>query len=476
MWRGKKSTSLRITMMSTAFLEESQSNRKSKKYGQSLATVGILVAALLGQAVHQNNGAFSLIGILFIAIAICISATSLFNFSGFSEPSSAEKLVPLVALILGVQFIQLITNPPGVYIQVTEQDWMIFVSLVISAAFLTAASLSKEPVFGRFGVALVLLVFVGLVLWILRASPTPQIDVFFFQRDSVAKLLKLENPYASGFLNIYGHSQFYAPGLVKDGILQFGYPYLPLDLIAVIPAYFLGDVRISQAVAICFTGLIFARFQPGPLGRGLAALYWFSPRTLFVIEQSWIEPLIVFFAALLIFCLNKFPKSAGWAAGLLLASKQTMIWMPFLLPLLFIGKCKKWWRPLSIALLLAAATCIPFFIWNPSAFWKSAVYLQILQPFRPDALSFSALFNHIGTSGIHWSISFPASIACIAIAYWKSPRTSAGWAMATCFTYMVFFAFNKQAFCNYYFMVIGFACLSAASVQFGENEKPPADF
>jgi hypothetical protein len=68
------------------------------------------------------------------------------------------------------------------------------------------------------------------------------------------------------------------------------------------------------------------------------------------------------------------------------------------------------------------------------------------------------------------------SLACISIAYWKLPRTIAGWAMAVCLTYIIFFAFNKQAFCNYYFMIIGFACLAAASTQFNDAKKPAVIF
>jgi hypothetical protein len=124
----------------------------------------------------------------------------------------------------------------------------------------------------------------------------------------------------------------------------------------------------------------------------------------------------------MVFLFKRFPKSAGWTAGLLIASKQTMIWMPFLLPLLFVGKCKKWWQPLLVAMIFAMLTCLPFFLWNPAAFWKSSVALQFIQPFRPDALSFPALFYQIGLTGIHWSIAFPMSMACIAIAYWKLPQ------------------------------------------------------
>jgi hypothetical protein len=451
-------------------------NNPKEETEQTFATAGILIAALVGQAIQQNNGAFSPAAIFLVAIAILVSIVSLFNLNFCKKISLHEHIIPILAIILLIQFIQLLTFSPGIYIQGTEQAWLIFNSVGVLAAFLTATCLSKDPLFGRLGFALLFTTFVLLCVWILRTSPDPKIDVFYFQKDSVAKLLKFENPYSSVFSNIYGHSHFYGLGLVKDGILQFGYPYLPLDLIIAIPSYLLGDIRISQVVAIGLSGLIFAKLQPGPLGRGLAALYWFSPRSLFVIEQAWIEPLIVFFAAVMVFLLKKFPKSAGWTAGLLLASKQTMIWMPFLLPLLFVGKSKKWWQPLFIAMTFATLTCLPFFLWNPSAFWKSSVALQFVQPFRPDALSFPALFYQIGLTGIHWSIAFPMSMACIAVSYWKLPRTIAGWAMAVCLTYIVFFAFNKQAFCNYYFMIIGFACLAAASTHFDQAEMRALNF
>lgn len=445
-------------------------NDREQEDSRGLATGGILVAALLGQAIHQNNGAFSPMGVLFIAISICISAVSVFKSGVYIKCISARGLCPLLAAILSVQFAQLLTNPPGIYIRATNQDWMVFVAIGVCAAFLTAIGLSKDPVFGRFGFVLLLGSFVFLAVWVLYLSPNPQIDVFYFQRDSIGRLLELKNPYAYHFKNIYSHNNFYGPELVRDGVLQFGYPYLPLDLIAVIPGYLIGDIRSVMVFAIGCTGLIFARLQPGPLGRALAALYWFSPRTLFVVEQAWIEPLIVFCAALLAISLKKFPKSTGWVAGLLLASKQTMLWMPYLLPLLFIGKFKNWWRVWILAVILAAGTCVPFFVWNPKAFWFSTISLQVLQPFRPDALSFPAFFYQIGIPWGHWAAAFPASIACIAFSLWRSSRTTAGWAMSTCLTYTVFFAFNKQAFCNYYFMVIGFACLAVASVRIAEND------
>jgi hypothetical protein len=47
----------------------------------------------------------------------------------------------------------------------------------------------------------------------------------------------------------------------------------------------------------------------------------------------------------------------------------------------------------------------------------------------------------------------------------KLPRTPATFALTVAFTFLVFFAFNKQAFCNYYHFVIGALCcaIGAAS-------------
>jgi hypothetical protein len=51
-------------------------------------------------------------------------------------------------------------------------------------------------------------------------------------------------------------------------------------------------------------------------------------------------------------------------------------------------------------------------------------------------------------------------VVAVALALRRCPRTPAGWALALAFVYLVFFAFNKQAFCNYYFFPL--ACLGAA--------------
>jgi hypothetical protein len=56
-----------------------------------------------------------------------------------------------------------------------------------------------------------------------------------------------------------------------------------------------------------------------------------------------------------------------------------------------------------------------------------------------------------------------ASLIALMIAVWRSPRSPAGFAASLALLSLAFFAFNKQAFCNYYFFVIGALCCAIAA-------------
>jgi hypothetical protein len=55
-----------------------------------------------------------------------------------------------------------------------------------------------------------------------------------------------------------------------------------------------------------------------------------------------------------------------------------------------------------------------------------------------------------------------ALVAVSALSLWRLPSTPAGFAAAVALNSFAFFAFNKQAFCNYYFFVIGALCVALA--------------
>ncbi len=99
---------------------------------------------------------------------------------------------------------------------------------------------------------------------------------------------------------------------------------------------------------------------------------------------------------------------------------------------------------------------------------------QFVQPFRPDALSFLVwlriqevdwLFNP--ETGKPWMwIPFVAILPAIGLSLWRCARTPAGFAAAVMLIDFVFFALNKQAFCNYYFFVVATACWAIAAADY----------
>ena len=125
------------------------------------------------------------------------------------------------------------------------------------------------------------------------------------------------------------------------------------------------------------------------------------------------------------------------------------------------------WRGLATFLargaLVGTVITLPFVLWNPAAFWHSVVTLQFHQPFRPDALSVLSWWTSRGHDAPSALVAFAMAASASAIAVWRLPRTPAGFAMVTAVTFFAFFVFNKQAFCNYYFFVVGalYATVSA---------------
>ena len=89
--------------------------------------------------------------------------------------------------------------------------------------------------------------------------------------------------------------------------------------------------------------------------------------------------------------------------------------------------------------------------------------LQFHQPFRPDALSLLSWWANQGHEQPPVLISFVAAAAASALALWRLPRTPAGFGAAVGMTLCAFFVFNKQAFCNYYFFVVGALYASVAA-------------
>ncbi len=323
---------------------------------------------------------------------------------------------------------------------------------------------------------LMLTAWLALGIWVIRHTPNPFIDVFVFQQESADALLHGRNPYAMTFTNIYGDGiAVYAPELQKNGRVDFGFPYAPLSLLMILPGYLAGDHRYAQLFALAIAAALIAYSRPGIIATLAAILLLTTSRVFMVIELGWTEPLVILWLAATIWCACRRPKWVPYALGLLLASKQYTIFIPPLAALLVMPKFT--WRAYFIlllkAFLVAAIISLPIILWNLPAFMRSAVTLQLKQPLREDALSYLLWYYwHVdkeAAKAMTW-LPFAGVAVMTPLCIWLWPRNAGGFAGALAVVYFTFFALNRQAFCNYYFLVIAAMCCAIAAM---DSSAPP---
>lgn len=428
-----------------------------------------VAAVALGYAVQLANGNLhpTAVTLLTVALGASVLALTLPHVGPARLLGQAERLT---VLVLGVgliwQFIQLSTAAPAMYLRPGPDGFVPFFTGIATAAVLAGAGLGGSPWLGRLRLPLLVGVHLALGTWILHGSPRPFIDVYAWHVEALRALGQGINPYAITMPDIYGHDLFYGPGLLVNGRVQVGFPYPPLSLLVSGAGYVLGgDYRYSNLVAMGLAALLMASARPGRWPPVAAALFLFTPRTFFVLEQGWTDTYVVLLLAATVWCACRAPRLLPFALGLLFAIKHYMVLAAPLAVLLHPGPTP--WRATVRTLLKAAAVAavvtLPFAVLNPSAFVADLIGFQLRQPFRREALSYLAWwFSRTGEQPPTW-LGFGAVLPTIGLALWRAPRTPAGFAGAVALTFMAFFAFSKQAFCNYYFFIIGALCSAIAA-------------
>jgi hypothetical protein len=320
---------------------------------------------------------------------------------------------------------------------------------------------------GRLWFVVTLLAVAGVGAWAIRANPTPRVDVFYYQYDGAEELLAGRNPYEMTFANPYEPAEnwVFAEGSVSDERIEFGFPYMPVSLLMVLPGQALGDYRYAHLafVLLAAAGLAVLGGRQGGVGVLAGVVLVTHPRMTWAIEWGWTEPVLM---VLLVGTLLLARRRPGWAwvlAGLMMFGKQYML---LLLPLLRLLP-----RHRLLAIGLGMAVTMPMVAWSWGAFAESALWLQFRQPFRADALSFLALANNVW--GVRWpdwmSVGVAFVLSCVLAA--KLPRTAWGLSAGFAVVLPVLFVLSKQAFANYY-LLVSVAWLAWLVVE-GEEVEPP---
>jgi hypothetical protein len=436
---------------------------------QTLA-VGMMVGAwLLGFAVEVTHGTYSIPALQLLALAIgafvlAIAAPS----TEFIESLPANVTISALGLCVLTQVVAILLH---------NQRYVVVNWGTAAIGALALTQVLNVPKLRVPSIAATLIVFsVVASMAFLRNWKDPKIDVFLYQQMGAEGLLHGRNPFSLRFPNLYGQMSrmYYGPGVVDaNDQLTFGFPYPPLSLLMVLPAYVIGgDSRFADVIAVAATAGLMAAAWPSRRNGLIAALFLLTPRVFFVVERSWTEPLLALGFSVVMFCARRWRAALPYAFGLFLATKQyTVLAIPLAWLLLEQPRSFKQFAGfLAKSGLVALVITAPFFLWNPVEFYRAVVLWQLLQPMRQDALSFLVWFheNHPRIPIAPSLTPFIAVVPAIAFVLRRCPRTPAGFAAAFTLVYVVFFAVNKQAFCNYYYLVIATACWAAAAI------PPPA--
>lgn len=309
---------------------------------------------------------------------------------------------------------------------------------------------------GRFGVFAIVVALAGRDA--IRASPSPRIDVWTVQQAGAAELKAGRNPYRTVAVRETG----------PTGLDSVPYVYPPVQLYLTLPAYAaMGDVRYTMLAAIVLAGIGMryitgrARAELPAIAEDAPALYlWLTPKLFFILEQSWIDPvqvmLIVFAYAAYV---SRRPYLAAFVLGFVLASKQTMFWAVGLTGVLLRFDRRQW----ATTLAVGGALVLPF-VWLDFRALKQANFdLLNHLPSRPDALTFNTWYMRTFGSELSKSVGFGLAALTAVLAMWRMRGSAARLGLAVATTYAFFFAFNKWAFANYYFLISSLSAAAAAT-------------
>ena len=422
----------------------------------------LAVAALsLGVALYIDNGFYDPIALLPLSFALAFCALG----GVLPQVHVPDKLTyPLLVFVLaaGLAF-------QSYLLFLDSRGWQLGVLFLLGLAGLLFINSEKLQLSWVKLVLITLLLVPHLMIGVsvIRALSNPNFDVYITQMQSLDALLKGINPHTLTIGYTPGDEAKFPSSYVFDGRIHIGFVYPPLSLFLALPGYLLfGDYRYSNLAATALAGVLIALARPSKVSFLAAAVFLTSPCMPSILKMGWTEPYVVLLLSATVFIACRKPRYLPWVLGLLFAVKQYAIFAGlavFLLPLgsdgfkahaLLIGK----------ALLLATAITLPFALWNVSGFISDVVLLQFQLPFRMDALSYLAWLAHNTGVQLPSAIAFMMMVLAAALMGWRGTRTPAGFAAAVSLIFFSFFAFNKSAFVNYYFFVIGAMCCAVGAL------------
>jgi|GEM_PF-3053233 len=325
--------------------------------------------------------------------------------------------------------------------------------ITLSPVWIRAFTLRKRTVLLAAG---------ALVFYLLsiHSDPRNAIDVFTSNNLGLDYLSKGLNPYAQAYppemADIYGYRAgfLYWPGTIYlEGASRFLF----------------GDLRVILALLWWVAPFFFDRRPSGEENLALKAAWWFLPFLNFCLRCAWIDPILAFSAALLLFSLR---RQGLWLASFAIALAASVkqyggLLGVFAVPYVFLTADRK---TDALKLTLRSATIfavlmLPFLVWNLHAFIDMTLLSHLEAKTRLDALNFTAWWIRVTGLDFPGRVQGIMTLCGFTLALWHLLRNAKktglrvlpeAWAIAFGFSVV----FGKFGFANYYWLWISFLLLA----------------
>jgi len=412
----------------------------------------LLSTLFLGMGVFEFDGLYSIIALTWMTlsfVALLLAALGYLGKLRIPVEPPAEWM-----LVLALLFCVYIANfkLPASFVDPAGAFTYAFFRLqtaVAASLVLVFFLVPRSPRTFKY-LLLIAAVFVAVILrvWLLSASPTPQIDVFSASTQAAQLLAEGTSPYLPH----------------EDGSIAFHYPPLNAYLHA-LSYWLVDDIRaiyiIAELTFALFLFLAAKRSMDSVRAGLLACLFLFHPRSLFTLDLAWTEPPILAFLGLALFLFARGRRNAAAAAyGLMLSLKQYLVF--FLLHWWLLDRS---WKRFAILVAATVATVVPFFFIDTSYLIEHGFLQTVLRGgVRSDSLTFVTFLS--ATAGITLP-RMTSVIVGLIFSFWtfrafrQYPPLPA-FLFSSALTTFALFLFGAQAFANYYYVVSGLVLLLIA--------------
>ncbi len=389
-------------------------------------------------------GAISSLFLSFVIFAIYFKWPDFFVVFKKFDLNQSLIITLLVSIFSGAIFYGGLYQERGVIYQTS--NYLFPVAGLIALTYLT----TKKIISSKTRFYLLLVIGISLQIFMVISSPRPIIDVFVMLKYGAISMMNFQNPYIAIFPSIY-------PGVESNY-----FTYLPITGIVFAPSVLIfSDPRVTLIVA----NLLFVFILKRIIGKSNALaseiipiLYLFAPQATFLVEQSWIDPVILSSLAVFLYLAYKKKNKILQVAALTitLGMKQQ-----FLLTLLFLFPFKKISRTVVLtSLAVAFAITLLVVLTSPLEFFKDMTFLVKVAVIKTNSLTANAFAHnnwHLNINALIFALIWLLGIFFIGR---NKAQSFSKLTLSISLYFFIFYFFNYVAYINYYPFITGCILLS----------------